>query len=200
MFFADPVVAGPCCIEYENADQVGDNMIDCSNGRPTSDPKKVCRFSLNRVPRGACVFRIEYGYEDGTPCIVLKLNRIYGWTPEPLDSLIEQLSSGSGSGSGQGNESKVASTDAGVEIECHGENDVDQENIGYIDYQPYNFLPRYYFPYLGQDGYRDPLVFAMFMKPARNVVIMVECVAKAKNLHFQGPDRVASVKFELLID
>ena len=160
-------------------------MIDCSNGRPVQDPSKVCHFDLDLIPMSGCVYRIEYGYEDGTPCIVFKLNRIFGWEPEPEDSLIEQV----------GNE-----TVAGVEIECYGVNEDDKENIGFIEYQPINYFPKYYFLYLGQDGYRDPLVFAMFDTPEKNVIIMVECIAKAKNLNYQGLNREAFVRFELLID
>ena len=172
-------------VEYEKQEHVGQHIIDCSNGRPTDDPTKVCRWELDLVPRSGCVYRIEYGYEDGTPCIILKLNRIYGWKPDPLDSLVEKIGSNS---------------TAGVEVECRGVSDADQENIGHVDYQPFNYFPRYYFPFLGQEGYRDPLIFAMFQSPVKNVIILIECVAKAKNLNYEGPNRESIVRFEILID
>ena len=35
--------------------------------------------------QGDCTLENNYGYKEGKPCILLKLNRIYGWNPEPFN-------------------------------------------------------------------------------------------------------------------
>jgi hypothetical protein len=35
--------------------------------------------------QGDCTLERNYGYKEGKPCILLKLNRIYGWKPEPYN-------------------------------------------------------------------------------------------------------------------
>ncbi len=160
-------------------------MIDCSRGRPFTNPLKVCKFDLDWLDWSLCIRHTEYGYEDGTPCFVFKLNRIYGWVPEPTDENIEAV----------GNESM-----AGVELECYGQSEFDKENMGVLEYWPYNYFPRFFYPYLGQDGYRDPLVFVRFASPIKNTLLMIECVAKAKNLVYEGPNKMAVARFEILVD
>ena len=50
---------------------------------------QVCRFELNTLG-GDCTWQKDYGYDEGKPCVVVKLNRVIGWRPEPYDS-IEQI-------------------------------------------------------------------------------------------------------------
>ena len=106
-------------------------MIECGTERTNLDSMKVCRFDLNQFMDTPCVKRLEYGFEDGTPCILIKLNRIYGWVPEPLDVPLP--------GSGSFN-----ATDRGAEIECHGVNQGDKENVGPIFYYPQNYFSTRY--------------------------------------------------------
>ena len=61
--------------EYENEAQVGENFIDCSNGRPPDTRYKVCRFNLEDLGDG-CVWQKDYGYDEGQPCVMFKLNRV----------------------------------------------------------------------------------------------------------------------------
>ncbi|CAG5134096.1 unnamed protein product [Candidula unifasciata] len=68
---------------YENELQVGDNYKDCSEirTRRTEELNKVCVFDPI-VLGGDCVKQQNYGFDDGQPCILLKLNRIFNWKPE----------------------------------------------------------------------------------------------------------------------
>jgi sodium/potassium-transporting ATPase subunit beta len=173
--------------QYELERQTGENMIECGTERTNLDSSKVCRFDLNQFMDTPCVKRLEYGFEDGTPCILLKLNRIYGWVPEPLDVPL--------AGSGSFN-----STDRGAEIECHGVNQGDKENVGPIFYYPQNYFSTRFYPYLTQDSYRSPFIFVYFKQPQQQVIIMVECRVYAKNIVYNEQFKDASVRFELLID
>ena len=61
---------------YENENQVGRNYIDCKDGKRSSDePEKVCRFDTI-VLGGKCNYVQMYSYVYGTPCILLKLNKV----------------------------------------------------------------------------------------------------------------------------
>ena len=36
--------------------------------------------------QGNCTRNNSYGFKDGRPCILIKLNRIIGWTPKPYEA------------------------------------------------------------------------------------------------------------------
>jgi len=147
-----------------------------------------CKFRADDVAliKERCI-NAEYGYTDGTPCVALKLNKIFEWVP------------------------KVAANDSAngefLEIECFGEHPADKDNIGDIQmYPPGNSantgkIELYYFPYVGQPNYVSPLVFVKFMRPQKGVLIQVTCQPRnggvAKNKYHRGDGRV---NFELLID
>lgn len=50
------------------------NFIDCTQGRTDPDPEKVCEFKLDFII--PCVLEDGYGWGDGQPCIILKLNKV----------------------------------------------------------------------------------------------------------------------------
>jgi len=72
--------------------------------------------------------------------------------------------------------------------------------MGEVAFYPPNGLPFYYYPYLNQEGYRQPLVFAQFKRPKNGVLIQIWCKAWASNLYHSKNDRAGSVHFELLVD
>lgn len=52
-----------------------------------------------------------------------------------------------------------------VWVSCQGENPADRENLGPIQYMPYQGFPGYYFPYTNQEGYLSPLVAVHLQRP-----------------------------------
>ena len=66
------------CPEYENEKQVGENFIDCELGKPEGMEQKVCRFNVDKLG-GMCTWQKDYGYDEGQPCIILKLNKVNMW-------------------------------------------------------------------------------------------------------------------------
>ena len=61
--------------EYENDKQVGENFIDCSKGKTEAQAESVCRFDVDSL--GAeCTWQKDYGFDEGTPCVLLKLNKV----------------------------------------------------------------------------------------------------------------------------
>ena len=45
------------------------------------------------LPKDDCTLAKNFGYPEGSPCILIKLNKIYNWYPEPyeVDYLPEDL-------------------------------------------------------------------------------------------------------------
>ena len=63
-------------VDYEPNEYVSENgnFIDCTSGRIDPDPEKVCEFKLDYIR--PCVYEDDYGWFEGVPCMILKLNRV----------------------------------------------------------------------------------------------------------------------------
>ena len=61
----------------------GEYFTSCSFDKTPADGK-VCSFDIKLLGT-SCTKEEYFGYERGKPCIILKLNRIFGWVPEPYD-------------------------------------------------------------------------------------------------------------------
>ena len=98
----------------------------------------------------------NYEYDKSKPCVLIKINKIYGWKPEPYrpnDPLPAELLS---------YETQVRTSLNNVFILCHGEFQVDIDFTGELTYysltpdgegQPkIGFITFFYFPYKNQDG------------------------------------------------
>ena len=60
---------------YEDKLQEGEVFIDCDNLKDNiRNKKKVCRFKVDWLG-GGCTWQRDYGYDDGQPCVLLKLNK-----------------------------------------------------------------------------------------------------------------------------
>lgn len=178
----------------------GQNIYECNyNQRPGRG--QVCDVKIEKFGP-ECIQENHYSYHKSSPCIFLKLNKIYGWTPryfndtEDLprkmpDSLKKLV--------------KDTSVRNPIELDtvwvsCEGENPADVENIGPIEYYPQQGFPGYYFPYENSEGYLSPLVAVHFKRPVRGIIINIECKAWAQNIRHDRQDRIGSVHFELMID
>jgi len=165
---------------------------ECEQGRKPEDGK-FCPFNYKQLfsnPREECTANNKFGYDKGNPCILIKLNKIYGWEPEPYtdrDLWPKNMPAHNGSY-------------GGIVITCEGENPADKENIGPIRYSPSQTIKASYFPYTNQPGYQAPFVMVQFKHPTRGVLINIECKAWARNILHDRADRLGSVHFELLVD
>ena len=82
-----------------------DELVNCAEYTGTAlqltgYDRASCLFDLN--VGGRCNANNEYGYGEGMPCFVLKLNRIYGWLPDPINN------------------------SSGVKVRCYGLTDTDK--------------------------------------------------------------------------
>lgn len=174
----------------------GQNIFNCKYNSPPP-PGKVCDVNIKDFKK--CTQENNYSYHKSSPCVFIKLNRIYGWVPEYYNNtnylpnkMPRQL------------KQKINETDPQelntVWISCEGENPADVENMGPIEYYPRQGFPGYYFPYENSEGYLSPLVAIHFTKPTRGIIINVECKAWAYNIKHDRKERQGSVHFELMID
>lgn len=173
---------------YTSSD-VPNDAVDCSAGDRSTD--QICLFPLSNLG-DRCTKENQYGYAEGKPCVLLKMNKVYGWEPQPFEN---------------GTDAEAAATkhlegrmdDNYVGVSCVGEIDSDLDSIKSISYYPNNGFEYVFFPYFNQKGYLPPVVMAQFdVVPGR--LVMIWCRAWAKNIKHHKGDRQGSVHFELLVE
>uniref|UniRef100_UPI00358FF46F sodium/potassium-transporting ATPase subunit beta-1 n=1 Tax=Myxine glutinosa TaxID=7769 RepID=UPI00358FF46F len=152
-------------IPYHANNQTNDHVyIDCGGGKPRfqssiHDTRKrtSCRFDLKWLGPCSGDSDLMYGYGNGTPCTILKINKIIEYIPLPI------------------------SKQDFVEVHCKGVRDKDKESLGVVEYYgPFNRkgFPLVFYPYYGKmlhAGYLPPLVAVRFINATQNVQIRVKC-------------------------
>lgn len=192
---------------YKN-DTVKEMGIECGElASKKPGHKQICQINREELFQGDCTSENGYGYRKGSPCIILKLNRIYGWNPEPYDYETDKVILDEDEVPQElrtmmeenvNNDKK--DMNHRVWIECHGENPADVENAGEFKYYPDQGFSAHYFPYENQDGYTSPAVFIQLLNPRKGVMIAIECKAWAKNILHDSMERRGLAHFELMID
>lgn len=124
-----------------------------------------CKVDLSAF--GNCNHEKGFGYEEGRPCIFLKLNKIFNWSPKYYrggiadSSLPKEMP--------KQLKETIAKDTSDLEViwvSCEGERPADIENLGKdIKYfslgKVQGFLGRF-FPFRKTDGYLQPLVAVQF--------------------------------------
>ncbi|GIY56062.1 hypothetical protein CEXT_768131 [Caerostris extrusa] len=174
---------------YYRLHNVGKNVQTCTKEQ-TASKERVCNFPLLEGKTEPCSIARQFGFPEGKPCILVKLNRIFDWIPVSYDSEPADLTP----------LLKEEFDKDKVYITCTGENSADKDNIGEVEYRPSQGIPFMYFPFTNQEGYMSPFVFVQFSHINRGVLVNVECRAWSKNINFDRGDRLGSVHFELLVD
>lgn len=169
------------------------NLVKCGPNAPAPEGK-VCDFDISTL--GPCATG-NLGYDTGSPCIYLKLNRIFGLQntffndttnlpkdmPDELKAHIKK----------QTNKNQVW-------VSCTGEYPADFEGMKAFAYYPASRgFPSQYFPYEMQDGYLSPVVAVQIKKPRVAQLIHIECRAWAQNIGYDTRDRIGISHFELLV-
>ncbi|XP_041972331.1 sodium/potassium-transporting ATPase subunit beta-2-like [Aricia agestis] len=177
----------------------GQNIYNCDFQNPPP-PGKVCDVDIRDWH--PCTQENHFSFHKSSPCIFLKLNRIFGWRPEfytgeddlPQDmpvGLQEQIRNITSENIHRGNM---------VWVSCQGETPADRENIGPLRYIPQAGFPGYYYPYNNAEGYLSPLVAVHLQRPKTGIVINIECRAWARNIMYDRKERIGLVHFEIMIE
>ena len=160
-------------------------------------------FTLDKLgPYGI----MPYGYDEFTPCIYLKLNRIYGVKNSPCN--ISELFSENQQKINNPYSEMPLSLRHGIKhindsnnvwIECHGKTSNDTDAIGKLKYFPSNHeFNDEYFRLIHQRDYVSPLV-AVKIIPYKNTEIKIQCSAWALNIIHSQKYKLGFVEFSLLL-
>lgn len=167
-------------------------LKDCTAENPSNE-KEACKFDLATL--GPCG-QDGHGYDQGKPCIFLKLNRIYGLQNTFIDpaafpeDMPQQL---------QDHISAQADKEQ-VWVDCRGEYPADTEALKSIKYYPEaRGFPAKYFPYKNQENYKSPLVAVQFETEKIEQLVHIECRAWAQNIGYNRRDRIGIVHLEVMV-
>ncbi|XP_042287113.1 sodium/potassium-transporting ATPase subunit beta-2b isoform X2 [Thunnus maccoyii] len=149
------------------------------SGDVKNNPKRSCQFNRTVLEDCSGVGDRYYGYQDGQPCIIIKLNRVIGMLP--------------------GKNGQAPYVTCGAKKE-------DTEKIGELMYFPPNgTFNLMYYPYYGkkaQVNYSQPLVAVKFLNITVNQDVNIECKINANNIP-AGTERdkfAGRVSFKLRIN
>jgi len=177
-----------------SANNQSEILRDCSKVGAKSEMKQdgefsdaICPFDNSSIPP-ECTLAQNFSFPLGKPCLLLKLNRIYGWKPEPFVERPDSFPKG------------IQFTPGNLFITCEGQHDADKEHLGPLSYHPPNGIETKYYPFLNQPGYQSPYVMVHFKEPKLNTLIYVECKAWAKNIEQDRSNKKGLTTFELFIE
>jgi len=181
---------------YKNATSEGKGK-DCEGSGEKADKDHGCKVSLGTLKDCG---KGNYGYDQGTPCIYLKLNRIYGLVNEPYNdttSFPDDMPADLKTHIGQQSDKNQ------VWVNCVGKYPADREMLNEVKYFPATRgYPAKYFPYMNQNDYLNPLVAVQFRPnwpQANGQLIHIECRAWAKNIGYSRRDKIGIASLELRI-
>ncbi|KAA8589739.1 hypothetical protein FQN60_013104 [Etheostoma spectabile] len=144
--------------------------------------RKACRFKRSLL--GSCSGESDphFGFKDGKPCIIVKLNRIVNFRPKAPSnnqSLPEAL------------QAKVQPNL--IPIYCKNKREEDEGKIGEIKYYGLGEgFPLQYYPYYGKllhPQYLQPLVAIQFTNLTLDQELRIECKAYGANIDYSEKDR-----------
>ncbi|XP_075438031.1 sodium/potassium-transporting ATPase subunit beta-2-like [Ascaphus truei] len=166
------------------------------NGDVRNYPKKACQFPRKLLQNCSGEEDGTYGYREGAPCVLIKMNRVINFIPV----INKDLSNSSITINCSAKRLKSALNDSGDQLDLL---------LGPRVYFPSNAgslgtMDLMYFPYYGnkaQKNYSQPLVAIKFLNMTRGVDHNVECRINAVNIQSNiDRDRFAGrVSFKLHI-
>ncbi|XP_029374729.1 sodium/potassium-transporting ATPase subunit beta-2b isoform X1 [Echeneis naucrates] len=129
------------------------------SGDVKNNPKRSCQFNRTMLADCSGIEDRYYGYQEGKPCIIIKLNRVIGMLP--------------------GKNGQAPYVTCGAKRE-------DSDKIGELMYYPPNgTFNLMYYPYYGkkaQVNYSQPLVAVKFLNITVNEDVNIECKINANNI------------------
>nr|XP_020512208.1 sodium/potassium-transporting ATPase subunit beta-233-like [Labrus bergylta] len=166
-------------------EECGDEPAEYKNrGDLESDmgTRRACRFPRSVLGPCSGLEDTDFGFKEGKPCIVVKLNRIVNFRPKPPSS----------------NESIPEEAQHKVQpniipIYCTNKREEDAGKIGDIKYYGIGGgFPLQYYPYYGKllhPQYLQPLVALHFTNLTLNTELRIECKVYGDNIHYSDKDR-----------
>ncbi|XP_049579427.1 sodium/potassium-transporting ATPase subunit beta-1a [Syngnathus scovelli] len=163
------------------------DSIDSDRGQ-----RKACSYKRSWLQSCSGETDSMYGFQQGSPCIIVKLNRIVNFRPKvPTDDDVPVPF-----------QARVKPNS--VPIFCKNKREEDADKIGEIKY--YGFegsFPLQYYPYYGRQlhpDYLQPLVAIQFSNITLDQEVRIECKVYGGNIKYSEKDRYQGrfdVKFNI---
>ncbi|CAL4101738.1 unnamed protein product, partial [Meganyctiphanes norvegica] len=181
----------------------GKNIVEC-NATTVLKDDQVCDVLVSSLGE-ECTKANNWGYSSDSPCIILKLNRMFGWLPKVYEEDVSKLPKDLPKQLEKHIKDEAVKNDNKVPkmlwVSCDGDNPMDSEMLtGGVKYYPSQGFPYHYFPYENQANYKSPLIAVQFIKPKQHIMINVYCKIYGNKLLYDRKTGIGMVRFELLID
>uniref|UniRef100_A0A1A8GHX1 Sodium/potassium-transporting ATPase subunit beta n=1 Tax=Nothobranchius korthausae TaxID=1143690 RepID=A0A1A8GHX1_9TELE len=153
--------------------------------------RKACRFSRSLLGPCSGLDDRDFGFKEGKPCLIVKLNRIVNFRPRPPmsnDTIPEEV------------QPKVQPNV--IPLHCTHKKEEDAGKIGEIKYFGIGGgFPLQYYPYYGKRlhfHYLQPLVALQFTNLTMKTELRIECKVYGENIDYNEKDRYQG-RFEIKI-
>ncbi|XP_063068473.1 sodium/potassium-transporting ATPase subunit beta-1b [Engraulis encrasicolus] len=169
-------------MKYEDCGIAPDEYKNRGDLESDIGTRKACRFE--RALLGPCsgIEDREFGFKEGKPCLIIKLNRIVNFRPRPPltnDSIPDDA------------QHKVQPNV--IPVFCTNKKEEDAGKVGEVKYYGIGAgFPLQYYPYYGKalhPQYLQPLVAVQFVNITMNQEIRVECKVYGENIKYSEKDR-----------
>ncbi|OAF70009.1 Sodium/potassium-transporting ATPase subunit beta-1 [Intoshia linei] len=175
------------------------DLLDCPSDNVDIADNKFCKFDIKRLRQ--CTKEREYGFKFGKPCVLLKLNKMFNWTPiitkKTHDNMQEFYRNGYFSPDYKNSQFTNFNL---VYVTCNGATPFDESNMGKLAYYPTQGFHVKHFPYRNQRGYQQPFVFVEFQNMTNSVAIQIICRVWADNIKHKFTTRSGMVTFQIRLD
>lgn len=145
--------------------------------------RKACRFKRTWLKSCSGLEDPTFGFKQGKPCLLVKLNRIVNFRPKPPTNSTTSLP--------EAVQAKVQPNV--IPIHCTNKREEDEGKIGEIQYIGVGGgFPLQYYPYYGkllQPNYLQPLLAIQFTNLTMNEELRIECKAFGGNIAYSEKDR-----------
>ncbi|KAI4892012.1 hypothetical protein NFI96_034217 [Prochilodus magdalenae] len=143
--------------------------------------RKACRFKRSWLKACSGLDDKSFGFGEGKPCLIVKLNRIVNFRPRPPTNSSLPVAA-------QGNVHPNL-----IPIYCTHRKEEDASKIGEIKYYGLGTgFPLQYYPYYGKllhPQYLQPLVGIQFANVTLDEELRIECKVFGENIDYSEKDR-----------
>lgn len=147
------------------------DTVKCNDTANTGDTQRFCSFDIGLLGE-ECV-PPNYGFDKGTPCLYINLNKVWGWVPEAFEK--DDMPEG------------VNITENHIAFSCRGEDEEDDEHLKGITFYPSDGISFGHYPYIvgtdreEQKRFVNPIVAVQFSLEF-NTKVRITCMPHAANL------------------